>query len=123
MEHGFSIAYRANIIMSGLDLVNPPLLGAPGVRPRLALVQQIWSCRFRALNDRPLSLACWGAMTSEFLLCVLFLLLVLDVLIHFSTVKQNAGRKIITHASSLICEIKAFYKVVSDFGYVTIRQV
>ena len=60
-----------------IGLGQPTVTASTGVRPRLALVQYIWSRRFRALHDRPLSLACWAAMTAEFLLCVLFLLLVL----------------------------------------------
>ena len=58
-------------------LGQPTVTLSSGVRLRLALVKYIWSLRFRELNDRPLSLACWAAITAESLLVVLFLLLVL----------------------------------------------
>lgn len=48
-----------------------------GVAPRLALVKYIWSLRFCELDDLPLSISCWMAIAAEFLLVVLFLLLVL----------------------------------------------
>ena len=60
-----------------VDLGQPTVTLRNGVRPRLALVKYIWSLRFRDLNDPPLSLACWAGITSELLLVVLFLLLVL----------------------------------------------
>lgn len=50
-----------------------------GVRPRLALIKYIWSLRFRALKDPPLSLSCWAAITAEALLLALFALIVLGV--------------------------------------------
>jgi hypothetical protein len=62
-------------IWTGLG--QPTLTLSSGVRPRLALVKYIWSLRFRELNDSPLSLSCWAAITAEALLLVLFLLLVL----------------------------------------------
>jgi hypothetical protein len=62
-----------------IDLGQPTATLSSGVRPRLALVQYIWSLRFLKLNDPSLSLACWVAITAELLLVVLFLLLVLGV--------------------------------------------
>lgn len=60
-----------------VGLGQPMVAMSTGVRPRLALVRYIWSLRFRTLNDPPLSLACWAAITAELLLVVLFPLLVL----------------------------------------------
>jgi hypothetical protein len=62
-----------------IDLGQPKATLSSGVRPRLALVQYIWSLRFQKLNDPSLSLACWVAITAELLLVGLFLLLVLGV--------------------------------------------
>jgi hypothetical protein len=62
-----------------IDLGQPTATLSSGVRPRLALVQYIWSLRFLKLHDPFLSLACWVAITAELLLVVLFLLLVLGV--------------------------------------------
>ncbi len=47
-----------------------------GVRPRIALVQYIWSLRFRGLGDAPLAAACWAAIAAELLLAVLSVFLV-----------------------------------------------
>jgi hypothetical protein len=62
-----------------VSLGQPTVALSTGVRPRLALVNYIWSLRFRELNDSFLSLACWAAITAELLLVALFLLLVIGV--------------------------------------------
>ena len=53
------------------ELGQPTFAFSTGLRPRLALVWYIWSLRFRDLNDSALSLACWAAIASEFLLVVI----------------------------------------------------
>ena len=65
-------------IWTGLG--QPTLTLSNGGGPRVALVKYIWSLRFRELNDSPLSLSCWAAITAEALLLVLFLLLVLGLI-------------------------------------------
>lgn len=61
------------------ELRQPTVTASSGFLPRLALVQYIWSLRFRVLTDRSLSFACWAAMTSEFLLCASFLMIILKI--------------------------------------------
>jgi hypothetical protein len=60
-----------------LGLGQPTASLSTGVRPRLALVKYIWSLRFRELNDLPLSLACWMAISAEMLLAAILLVLIL----------------------------------------------
>lgn len=59
------------------ELGRPAVTLSSGVRPRIALVQYIWSLRFRKLADAPLAIACWAAIAAEVLLALLFVLLVI----------------------------------------------
>lgn len=56
------------------ELGQPTFALSTGVRPRLSLVLYIWALRFRGLNDSALSLACWAAIASEFILVLALLL-------------------------------------------------
>jgi hypothetical protein len=59
------------------ELGRPSATLSSGVRPRIALVQYIWSLRFQKLADAPLAIACWAAIAAEVLFAVLFALLVI----------------------------------------------
>ena len=62
-----------------LNLGRPTVALRTGVVPRLALLNYIWSLRFRRLNDPQLTLACWAAITAESVLIVLFTLMAIGI--------------------------------------------
>ena len=62
-----------------IGLVQPTVTLSTGIGPRLALIRYIWALHFRKLNDFPLSVVCWAAITAELALGVLLLLFVLGV--------------------------------------------
>jgi hypothetical protein len=62
-----------------IGLGQPTVTMSSGVSPRLALIRYIWALHFLKLNDFPLSVVCWAAISAELALGVLLLLFVLGV--------------------------------------------